>query len=471
MSTLRTTACAVVAALASFSSVQGQEPPHDPPNFLVVILDDVGVDMVGAYQEGTGVERTPTLDSLARSGVRFTRAYSSPVCSPTRACVMTGRYGFRTGIGTVEELGGHDLPLDEVTIPEALDATGRGYSHAAIGKWHLSSDLEAGSTAPNEAGFHHFAGALHNVVDYYDWDKTIDGEVVHTDGYITTDNADSAIEWIASRAGPWCCYLAFNAAHTGWSGGRLYQDPPPDLTTYDDEPGRPLPPMQRRYLAILEALDLELGRVLESLPPDVRERTTVLVLGDNGTPGQVTQRPFPMTHGKGTIHEGGIRVPLVVSGYGVAHPGVCDALVHSVDLFATVADLAGLDARELQALLPSGRTLDSVSLVPYLSDPAHASIRRTAFAEWFTPNHDPETSDRILANRAIRDPRYKLIRHEAAVPGCDGKPFVVEELFDLAADPYEQDDLLHGLRPLSATERARLEALRTELDRLLASGP
>lgn len=459
---------ALVALLAAASPGLAQQAPAGSPNLLIVVLDDVGVDMIGAYGEGTAAERTPRIDDLARGGVRFTRAYTSPVCSPTRASVMTGRYGFRTGIGTVEEIGGFDLPLAEVTIPEVLDAGSRGYAHAAIGKWHLSADLEAGSTAPNDAGWQHFAGALHNVTDYYDWDKTIDGQVVHTTEYVTIDNADSAIEWIAARTGPWCCYLAYNAAHTGLSGGRIYQDPPASLTTFDEDPGRGIPPLQRKYLAILEALDHELGRVLDSLPADVRARTTILVLGDNGTPGQVTEAPFPKIHGKGTVHEGGIRVPLVIAGHGVARPGVCDALVHSVDLFATVAELAGVGPEELAGLLPAGRTLDSRSLVPYLADPDRASIRETAYAEWFTPNHDPAVSEEAAFNRAIRNDRYKLVRHEVRTKS--GWSVSAEAFYDLARDPYERSDLLSPWRALSRTERANLESLRAELARLAASG-
>ncbi len=470
MSTQQMVLATLAAAIATVSSGRAQQQSEEAPNLLVVVLDDVGVDMIGAYQEGTDVERTPTIDALARDGVRFTGAYTSPLCSPTRACIMTGRYGFRTGIGNVEEGKGHDLSIAEVTIPEVLDASGRGYSHAAIGKWHLSADLEAGSTAPNEAGFEHFAGALHNVTDYYDWEKTIDGEIVHTNEYITTDNADSAIEWIAGRTGPWCCYLAFNAVHSGLDGGHLYQDPPASLTSFDEQPARGVQPLQRKYLAILEALDRELDRLLDSLTPAVRDRTTILLIGDNGTPGQVTQAPFPKTHGKGSVHEGGIRVPLIVSGFGVPGRGVCKALVHSVDLFATVAALAGVDEAELASYLPAARTLDSKSLAPYLLDPTHPSIRKTAFAEWFTPNHDPDVSEAIVARRAIRNEQYKLIRHESPVRTRSAPPVVTEEIYDLAKDRFERCDLLRSGRNLSATERANLESLRAELARLLASG-
>ncbi|MEE8507836.1 MAG: sulfatase-like hydrolase/transferase, partial [Myxococcota bacterium] len=135
--------------------------PTQPSNILILLIDDFGVDMVGAYEEGTEPPPTPNIDRLASRGVLFRNAWSYPNCSPTRAAIHTGRYAFRTGIGTLVRPWGYALPLRELTIPEMLTLGTKGlFSTAAIGKWHLGNESVGGPHAPNQAGYHHFAGTL-----------------------------------------------------------------------------------------------------------------------------------------------------------------------------------------------------------------------------------------------------------------------------------------------------------------------
>jgi arylsulfatase A-like enzyme len=226
----------------------------------------------------------------------------------------------------------------------------------------------------------------------------------------------------AARA-PWFCYLAFHAPHAP------LHEPPAELhhVVVDAAPkdrignaGRD----RQLFRAMVEALDTEIGRVLDGLG-DALDSTTVIVIGDNGTKASVASAPFDAQHAKGSVYEGGVLVPLIVAGPSVSRRGsVSDALVHAVDVFATVAELAGV---ALEAALP-GVELDSQSLVPYLQDPARASRRDVLYTELFEPNgFGPRTS----FARAIRDDRYKLIA------SSDG-----DELYDLSVDPYEQTDLL-----------------------------
>ncbi|MBI4615193.1 MAG: sulfatase-like hydrolase/transferase [Planctomycetes bacterium] len=458
----------ILAALyvSSYSRLPAQdEKPH---NVLLLVLDDVGTDKIGAYHEGQAGERTPTFDRLARNGVLFRNAWSNPLCSPTRACIQTGRYGFRTGIGTViEDLEGHSLQLDEVTIPEAVDGAGLPHESAAIGKWHLSNRTGGASLyvdrsgflqpdvkgfiAPNLQGYDHFAGATQNVANYNHWMKIVDGDAFRSSLYVTSDNVDSARDWIRSRGGsPWICYIAFNAAHVP------YNDPPAELHTYDDRPLGEWPSHRKKiqYYAVLEAMDTELARFFRELGGLKRflQDTTVLVIGDNGTGASASD--YLPWRSKGTVYEAGVNVPLIACGADVPARGECEALVGAVDLFATTLELAGVP-------LDDGRIHDSVSLVPYFSDP-HAPARRgTVFAEYFTPNgYEPTRS-----SRAIRNARYKLIRKIDM-----DKESEEEEFYDLATDPRELRDLLRPPVRMSDESEANYLALSDELDCLLKSG-
>ena len=350
-----------------------------PPNVLILLADDLGVDSLGSYGGSPDVPNTPNLDALAASGVLFRNAWSSPLCSPTRATLLTGRYGFRTGVGYLVEPGdapGPALPPSEWTLPELLDLGTAGlYAHAAFGKWHLGNDAVGGDLAPNVAGFGHFEGTMANLMapeDYFEWTKIVDGAASLSTTYATTDTVDAALAWIGSVPEPWTAYVAFHAPHAP------FHAPPDELHTVDLTGAGD----RELYEAMVEALDTEIGRLLTSLPSGALERTTVIFAGDNGTPSSVTVPPFDPGHAKLSLYEGGVNVPLVVAGARVAWAGESDALVQLTDVAATVLGLADADP----GLLPPAALSDSASFAALLADPAAPPARPHAYAEVFRPN-------------------------------------------------------------------------------------
>jgi arylsulfatase A-like enzyme len=436
-------------ALALVSPLLAQD------NVLLVVLDDIGVDRVRAYGEHPLVGSTPTLDQLAGEGVRFTRCWANPLCSPTRATILTGRYGFRTGIGHVigNQYGTTGLSLEEWALPEVIRrATLDRYRTVCLGKWHLGG-LGQGLVHAEDSGFHRFAGTLANLGEpddpgaYYHWSKVVDGELATVHRYATTDTADDVlrtVEQLGDR--PWFIWAAFHAAHVP------YHRPPPDLADYPlsgDPQDSPAP----HHKAMVQALDAELGRVLAGIDPKVLARTTVIVIADNGTQGPASEAPTNPTHGKGTLFEGGIRVPLIVWGAGVQQAGVCDALVNASDLFATTLELVGVDPAQV---IPSDVPLDSVSLVPYLVNPGASSQRDFVYSEAFKPNNVP-LAELVKLRRTLRDQRYKLVRNE-----LDS----IDRLYDLWLDPGEERDLLL-LPELSDSQREAWRALDRRLRALI----
>ncbi len=427
-------ACLVLLPLLGAAPSAAQTPPQ---NLLLIVLDDLGQEQVAAFGLAPGAAPTPALDRLAAQGVRFAQAWANPVCSPTRATLLTGRYGFRTGIGRNVRPSDLGLAAEDLTLPELLSPR---YESAAVGKWHLAGEPNAAPHLdhPRESGFDHYAGALRNLADYFDWEKTEDGISSRSSRYQTSDLADEAIEQLGRMREPWLLYLAFNAPHAP------YHAPPPELFG-EALPGPPDAHPREHYRAALQALDRELGRVLSALSEDVAARTTIAVIGDNGSPPEVAAPPFGPAHAKNTLFEGGIRVPLIVASPRTPiglRGASSDALVNSVDVFATLAELAGA---------PAG-SIDGVSLVPYLDDPGRASLRGSAFAEKFAPNGFGPHS---FAHRALRNDRYKLIRE-----GCADRLF-----FDLRADPFEQSPLA---APFGPEQLSAYRELRGELGALVA---
>lgn len=374
----------MTAALALLGALLAFSPEGEPPgNVLIVVADDLGLDQLALYGR-PDAPPTPNLDALAARGVVFWNAWGHPTCSPMRATLQTGRYPFRTGVGAVipAHAGGPGLPLAEVTLPELLDlGTGGAYAHAALGKWHLGTSQVGGDLAPNLAGYAHFAGSLEGQIERYDgWRRVVDGVGAYTSRYATSVCVDDALLWIHAQTRPWLCVVSFQAPHAP------YHRPPAGLHTQvlpaadprevcGGPGGDPLPFLR----AAIEALDTELGRLLASLPPGQLERTTILFLGDNGAESCVA-RPPTTNRAKGTLFESGLRVPFVAAGHRVTARGTSTALVGASDVFATVAELAGID---LAATLP-GLALDSKSLVPCLASRT-ARVRTWLYAEAFAP--------------------------------------------------------------------------------------
>ena len=240
--------------------------------------------------------------------------------------------------------------------------------------------------------------------------------------------------------------VAFNLPHTP------LHLPPADLLNSDysaldpkaDPSDDPIP----YFRAMLEAMDSQIEKILNSLSEQERANTYVIFMGDNGSTRNTITEPFRSTGSKGTIYQGGVNVPLIVSGPGVKQ-GVSKALVNSTDLFSTIIELAGIDADKA---LPKNLSLDSTSIVPYLSDPAAKSIRQFVYADVFAGNFDGIED----ANFALRNQRYKVLRHQGNI-----------EFYDLQEDPYEQINLLKG--ELTPAERTEYESLSQQVADLRSS--
>ncbi|HVS11187.1 MAG TPA: sulfatase-like hydrolase/transferase [Planctomycetota bacterium] len=477
-------------------------------NVLILLADDLGTDKLDCYGNPAAQFKphTPAISALAASGVLFRNAYSEPVCSPTRAAILTGRYGFRNGIGHIVVEGKPEfgpLSLSEVTLPEMLAMAGAGYASAAIGKWHLGTSAVGGDCAPILAGFGHWAGVPENlftVQEYMVWPKVAHAGLGAcasappafglgcmpplSPTYATTETVNEALDWIAAQTEPWVCYVAFNTPHSP------LHKPPDDLLYTPNPPPNPYPMHESPapYLAaMIEALDKEIGRLLACMPPAQRAQTTVIFLGDNGTESGSTVDgvsyplvfpPYDPKKAKATLYQLGVNVPFIVSGKAVKQPGrESDALVDVTDIFATVADIAGVDLGALGFGCGGGnRALDGVSFLPILESPSAPSQRTFAFSERFEPNFDSGLPDRPIEQareRMIRNARFKLIvQARRPINNLWGSVDLVpiERFFDLQSDPLEDQDLLK-LPPSSWPPEAApaLASLRHELAQLLTS--
>lgn len=412
----------VIAILALAVPVSGQS------NVLLIISDDVGVDLIGAYREHPEPGRTPVINELASQGVLFRNAWSNPVCSPTRSSMLTGRYSFRSGVGYAIQYGidNYELYPGEVSLPDILSPT---YETAAVGKWHLGAKAVSSTHHPQMLGFDHFRGNMIGFPGpfgngYYEFEKVVDSFTSTSTTYSTTDIVDDALDLISAADGPWFLWVAFNAPHAP------FHKPPPSLHSYDLPVDIPSSiPVHAR--AMLEAMDTEIGRLFASMDPQTLADTFVIFVGDNGTTKDVVLAPSIPDKAKETVYEGGVNVPVIVVGPGVAKGAECKALVNLTDIFATVAEIAGVPA-------PSG--LDSVSMVPYFQTPTLPSLRAWVYSEQFKSALNPpfcgygpyQSWDRV-----VRGSRYKLM--------WEANGFWLPDevsLFDLRNDPFEEVDLL-----------------------------
>jgi len=459
------------------------------PNILLIIGDDMGVETLASYGVGENVPTTDALDDLAGDGVRFTNVWSQPSCSPTRATMITGRYGFRTGVGlavganlppmaalpdkpawasseppprtaagggmgVVDPGSRPSLRPEEFTLPRALKRSADlGYATAAIGKWHLADSSNGWIEHPNRVGFDHYAGLINGRPEsYFTWNKVVNGEVSGTTGYMPADKADDAIRWIGEQGdNPWFLWFAFNLPHVPfhlppehtWQSDYSHIDPesvPPQVTGDAAE-------AYSYFSAMIEAMDTQIGRLLASLDPEVRDNTYVIFIGDNGS--SVISAPFRSRHGKGTVYEGGINVPMIVTGPGITGGGVSEALVNTADLFATIMEMAEIDPEDA---IPEEVTHDSISFFPTLSDPDAPTGREWLYADKFTGGFAGVAD----GDYAMRGDRYKLLRHRGSV-----------ELYNLEGDPYEHDNLL--TRELSVEEDAAYRSLGEQIRELRSS--
>lgn len=396
------------------------------PNILLIIVDDMGLDATPNYSIDGIKPNMPVLQSLMSNGIKFNNLWSYPLCTPTRASILTGKYGFRTEVTNV----GHNLSSNEQSIQNYLDGMNSGYSHAVIGKWHLSGDI----SHPNAIGIDEYTGVLGGgVQSYWNWNLVENMQSSKSTEYTTTKFTDLAINWIGSQNQPWFLWLAYNAPHTPFHlpPSELYSQVglASDQSSID---ANPLP----YYLAMLEAMDTEMGRLINSMSQEERDNTFIVFIGDNGTPNQVVQT-YPNRRAKNSLYQGGVNVPMVISGKNVERKGVEEeALLSTTDLFATIAGIAGSTISEIN---------DSKNF-KYMFNAPGITVRDYVYSEI--------GDDINNLDHTIRNDKYKLMKFSSGN----------EALYHLAEDPLESINLLDANRlPLSEEAQMAKEALESEI--------
>jgi arylsulfatase A len=438
-------ASAALALLAALLVAASAVCHAAPPNFLLLFLDNVGYGDLGCY--GNREVKTPNIDRLAREGVRCADFYiGSPSCSPSRGAILTGRHPERNGLNyqlsAQENMGGEGLPTSEKLIPQYLKPL--GYATGAFGKWNIGFGADY---RPTDRGFDEFLGHMSGNIHYYKHlyhgrnDLRRGTEPVDLRGKYSTDLfADAAIDFIRRNAAkPWFVYLPFNAVHfigqqNVEPGESLdWQVPAKYLALYGCPPDER--DQKQRFRAVLTALDDAIGRVLNAVDDlKLRERTVILCISDNGAfmlPGRglEVQTNAPLREGGVTACEGGIRVPAIVRWPGRLKPGtVCREMLSSLDVLPLLVSAAG-------GALPADRIFDGRDPVKALAGEG-PSPHEALHWVW--------NQGRNQQWKAIREGNWKLVRRS------DSEPW---ELYDLAADPGEKENLA-AKRP---AEHARLE--------------
>jgi arylsulfatase B len=396
--------------------MRSERADEPPPDILIVIWDDVGSADLALYG---GAVATPNLDSLAAAGVTFTRAYANPMCAPSRLSLLTGVWAITTTGEPCDPLGPETPSLAFEFLPKALPHTS-----GLVGKWHLGTDPLGGpwEIAPIRHGFDNWiAGHAGNVghcggTNYGTWER------VNANGSFYSSAIVNTYEPVAVR----------DAFNLGWNGtaspkfavvsgqlahGPFHVPPPPYYS------GPPPGSTRARFEAMIQANDFILGQMLANVD---LETTLVILVGDNGTPGQAAPNP---DKAKFTSYERGVRVPMVVAGAGITNPGrISSELVHAVDVWATAIEAGGGTA-------PGGspRPIRSVSLGPILRDEVHAAPHAQVLVghNW---GHPGDRGNRA----AVSASGIKLLQWDD-----DGDTVVDrEELYDLTADALETSNLI-----------------------------
>jgi arylsulfatase A-like enzyme len=420
-------------------------------NVILIIADDLGTDYLGCYEDHQDTVAMPNIRKLLSRGVRFTNAMSNPVCSATRAGILTGRYSFRTGVGGVVGGQGGSNPLNtgELSIPKMLNLyQPNGFAKANIGKWHLQQAMPVSNlNNPAVMGYDYFAGNfIGQLNSFYNWTKVTNGVSGTSTTYATTETTNDAINWIAAQNKPYFLWLAYNAPHSPYHlpPAGLYSDTNLSGTTQDI-----MANPKSYFKASLEALDHEIGRLFDALQASNQwENTDVIFIGDNGNSINTAQIA-DKNRAKGTIYQYGVHVPFIISGPSVVQPGrVSPALVNTADLFATVLELFGYTDWSTQ--VPANKPVDSKSILPILKNES-TIVRPWTFTEIFKTT--PDSDD----GKTIRNTIFKLLHFD------DGH----EEFYNLENDPEELKNLLNGT--LTALEHDNYVYLCGEMSNLLSN--
>jgi len=413
------TAAALLPSIAALTLPLAGQRAINKPNVVLIMMDDLGYGDLGSY--GAPDAKTPNIDRLTREGVRLTDAYANgALCSPTRAALIGGRYQQRFGIETALTLAdtGVGLPATGTSLPALLKAN--GYATALIGKWHLGFKREF---SPRAHGFDEFFGFLEGAHDYYVGGLYEDTALVKSHGYLTDEITDRSVNFITRHRGvPFFLEVAYNAVH--WP----FQPPnrPPRDTA--DRRGAALlqlpidsvPATRADYVKMLERADEGVRMILAALEQQGLTRSTLVIFtNDNG--GEWLSRNAPFFHRKGTLWEGGIRVPLIMR-----WPGELPAGKKSEQIALTM-DITASILAATRTKTPEGYRPDGIDILPTLRGAAPIVERRVF---WRVPGGK---------QRAVRAGRWKLLREgaDAGHPGTDFQFF----LFDLATDPGERTDL------------------------------
>ena len=415
-----------------------------PWNIVLIVADDLAWNQVGYH--GTDFYETPSIDAIASSGMRFSQAYSAnPVCSPTRASLMTGKNPARLGITDYipgspypyarllrpAEIPG--LPLGEVTLAELLKS--HGYATGHFGKWHLNVDKNYVPGRPMDPASQGFDDILTTVKPEYDADPA--GDAHHA-----VEITERSLEFIdANRDGPFFLYVTHHTVH------RPLMEKPGLVAKYAAKAGADDPVNNPTMAAMIETMDLGIGQILDRLDAHgLTERTIVIFYSDNGGFEEL-QAQDPYRGGKAMLWEGGIRVPLAIRWPNVVEPGtVSDELVISDDFFPTVAEVLGDPEIDPD--------IDGLSLVPVLTQ--SGSLERDTL--YFHYPHYHHLGFKPAG--AVRRGNYKLIEwFDGSIAG-DGQPV---SLFNLADDPGETTDLAGDRGELAAELLDELRAWRARI--------
>jgi arylsulfatase A-like enzyme len=435
---MRTALIAVAMSLTSLTPLWGQTA-GSRPNIVYIVADDQGYKDVGFH--GSDI-KTPNIDQLAKGGARLEQFYAQPMCTPSRAALMTGRYPHRYGLQTlvIPSAGLYGLATDERLLPQALKEA--GYSTAIVGKWHLGhADRKYW---PRQRGFDHHYGPLLGEIDYFthsahgtrDWFR--DDRPVTEKGYVTRLLGDEAVRQIEQSDGkrPFFLYLAFTAPHSP------YQVPEEALAQYEAIAD----PARRSYAAMITAMDTEIGRVMAALEKrKLRDNTLIVFQSDNGGPhsakftGEVDMSKStippdnsPFREGKATLYEGGTRVVAVANWPGRIPPrSVVDQPIHIVDMFPTLAAVAGATAGE-------EKPLDGMDMWPTISQGRPSPRTEVVY-------------DIEPFRAALRKGNWKLI-WRATLPSQ-------VELYDVVRDPSEKTNLAEQNPQVVAELKGRIEVL------------
>lgn len=445
--------CLAALLLGLFVPGLAAVEPVRRPNVVFVLADDLGARDLGCY--GSTFHKTPNIDRLAKDGARFTDFYAAcPVCSPTRASIMTGRYPQRVNI--TDWLPGRpdrpdqrlkrpvlnqQLPLEEVTVAEALKAA--GYRTAHIGKWHLGGE----GFGPEKQGFDvnvagdHTGTARSYFAPFRNKAGSMPGLENAPEGEYLTDRLTAEAERFitANKGQPFFLYLSHYAPHTP------LRAKPETLAKYKGQPvhGRQSHPA---YAAMLESVDESVGRLVKALEDlKLSDNTIVIFTSDNGGLATLEGMPFaptnnaPYREGKGYLYEGGIRDPLIVKWPAAVKPGsTVGQLACSIDFFPTLADACGARADDRR---------DGVSLLPALKGGRLAD--RALY--WHYPHYANQGSK---PGGAVREGDYKLIEFYE-----DGR----RELFDVRKDPSESRNLIAEKPAVANALAAKLDAWRKDV--------